>query len=427
MQDTVCCGCSVVCDDVAVSKKKTELQSLGLCRLGHEYCNAIFSSKRLTKPLQKNSNDNQNPITFKAALQQSISLLLESKKPLFLGWSNSTTEAIKNGLKLAQHTKGVFDSTASFEYGQLYDAKLQGGEARQLQLEEVRDFADHIVYWGVNPAESHHRHASRYTVFPMGKNIPEGRESRVVSVIDIRETESMRLANHQLILSPNTGDVEFLQFLIAELEGTQEHLPENVAGVPTIEFLSFSKQLQEADNVALFYGNGLLHASHSSKSLPLIAEVRRLLTRDQHQCWTLPMIAYCNTIGAVRASLEAHKLPFSIDFSSTPIKPVNSIEKSITDSEFDCALIAGWDALSFLPGPVAKALSEIPIIALSTHPTLTTQKSSIVFPVALTGAETNGTVYRMDGTAVALKPFNDPLKGIFTEEELIDQFLTNLG
>ncbi len=413
----------MVCDDVAVSVKKSTLQSLGLCRLGHEYCKSIFSKTRLLKPLQKTSTGKQKPSTLDTALQQSVIILQKSKNPLFLGWSNSTLEAIQIGLKLTQHTNGVFDSTASFEYGHLLDTKLHGGEAGQLSLDEVRDFADHIVYWGVNPAESHHRHASRFTVFPKGKNIPEGRESRVVSVIDVRDTESMRLANHQLILSSHTGDVEFLQLLIAELDGTREHLPEKVGGVPVIEFLSFAKQLREADTVALFYGNGLIHSAHSSESLSLIAKVSTLLSRDQQKCWTLPMITYCNTIGAVKASLEAAKRPFSVDFNSKPVKPIESIQTSITTSEFDCAVIVGWDALSFLPGPVAKALSALPIITLSTHPSLTTKNSTVVFPTALTGAETSGTVYRMDGTEVPLKPFKQPPKGILTEEELLTQLL----
>ncbi len=426
MQDTVCCGCSVVCDDVAVTTKKATLQSLGLCKLGHEYCNSIFSKTRLTQPLLKSNSGKQKPVTISSAIQKSARLLRESQKPLIFGWSNSTTEAIQLGLKLAQVTKGVFDSTASFEYGALFDAKLHGGETGQVNLDDVRDSADHIVYWGVNPAESHHRHASRFTVFPKGKDIPEGRESRVVSVIDIRETESMRLANHQLILAPNSGDVEFLQALIAELEGTQDHLPEKVGGVPTIEFLSFAKQLRDADNVALFYGNGLVHSTHAAQTLPFLAKLSKLLNRGNHRCWTLPMVAYCNTIGSVKTSVATTKLPFSVDFISKGVKAVESIQTSITDSEFDSVLIAGWDALSFLPGPLAKALSSLPSIALSTHPTLTTDKATVVFPVALTGMETTGTVYRMDGTPVQLQPFAKAPKGVPTEEKLLSQLINGV-
>ncbi|MFX1319332.1 MAG: hypothetical protein ACFE9D_12495 [Promethearchaeota archaeon] len=416
----------MVCDDVAVAVKKASLQSLGLCRLGHEYCNSVFKKSRLATSLHKNEKGKQLPIPIKDAIQHATSLLRDSAKPLFLGWSNSTQEAIQTGLQLAQNQNGVFDSTASFEYGQMLGAKLKGGESDQVSLDDVRDFADHIVYWGVNPAESHHRHASRFTVFPKGKNIPEGRESRIVSVLDVRKTESMGLANHQLILSPITGDVEFLQTLIAELKGTKQPLAEKVGGVPTIEFLSFAKQLREAETIALFYGNGLIHSTHSSQSLLLLKQLEKTLNRGKRHCWTLPMVAYCNTIGSVKVSLDSSNLPFSIDFSSNPPQSVASISKSLTKGEFDSVMVTNWDALSLLPKPMAQAISTLPLISFSTHPTLTTKKSTIVFPTALTGAETQGTTYRMDGAAVLLKPFKEPPKGVLTEEELLKQLLTAL-
>ncbi len=426
MQDTVCCGCSVVCDDVFVKVRRSSLQSLGLCRLGHEYCSSIFQKTRLAKPLLKTGKGTQIPTTLAQANSKTIDLLNECKKPLFLGWSNSSIETIRVGLKLAKRLKGGFDSTASYEYGRLLEANLFGGENHLFALEHVRDFADHIIYWGVNPAESHHRHASRYTVFPKGKYIPEGRESRIISVIDIRETESMRLANHQLILTSHSGDVEFLQFLISELEGTQESVPEKVGGVPAIEFLSFAKQLREANNVALFFGNGLIHSGHSIESLPLLARVRDLLNHGNQNCWTLPMVAYCNTIGAVKASQEATNFPFTIDFSKKQPSTYDYFKEGITHFDFDCAIIVGWDALSLLPGSIAKSFQAIPIVAYSTHPTLTTVNADIVFPTALNGAEVGGTVYRMDGTAVSLKPFSKPKSGILLEGELLDYLLTTI-
>lgn len=135
------------------------------------------------------------------------------------------------------------------------------------------------------------------------------------------------------------------------------------------------------------------------------------------------MVAYCNTIGSIKASLKISKLPFSVDFSSKPAKSVKSIHSAITNGEFDCAVIAGWDALSLLPGPIAKTLSSLPLITFSTHPTLTTKQATIVLPTALTGAETQGTAHRMDGTAVPLQPFKQPPKGVLTEEMLLNQLL----
>jgi formylmethanofuran dehydrogenase subunit B len=352
-----------------------------------------------------------------AAYEQAESILSESKRPLLLGWSNSPSEVTGLGISLTKLLRGVYDSTASFEYGQLLDYKLVGGEANKATLDDVRNSADFILYWGVNPAESHHRHASRYTVFPKGTNIPEGRESRIIA---------MRLANHQLILNQKTGDEHFLNALLNELKGTLGTPPKQVGGIPAIEFLSFSKQIKEADYIAIFYGNGLLHAPHGSNTLPLLAKIAKRLDRKNRPCVTLPMVALCNSTGVVKTSLKETKLPFSIDFISQTPKPYPSVPDGIRANEFDAALIVGWDALSFLPRPVAKSLQSIPIISLSTQPTITTRESSVVIPTALTGAETDGTVYRMDGKAVQLRPFAKAPPNIPTEHQVITHLLTQL-
>ncbi len=366
----------------------------------------------------------QQAVSLSAAYEQAVSILSESKRPLLLGWSNSPSEVSSLGITLAKRLKGVFDSTASFEYGRLLDYKLVGGEAEKATLEDVRNFADFIVYWGVNPAESHHRHASRYTVFPKGTNIPEGRESRVIAVVDIRESESMRLANHQLILDPRNGDEHFLNALLNELKGTLGTPPEQVGGVPAIEFLSFSKQIKEADYIAIFYGNGLLHAPHESNTLPLLAKVANRLDKKKRPCVILPMVTLCNSAGVVKTSLEETGLPFLVDFTSQTPKPYPSMQEGLRNNEFDAALIVGWDALSFLPGPIAKSLQSIPIISLSTQPTMTTRESMVVIPTALTGVEADGTVYRMDGVAVPLKPFAKAPQNIPTEHQVITHLLT---
>jgi formylmethanofuran dehydrogenase subunit B len=426
MQDTVCCGCSVVCDDVAVELTKSGFQSVGLCKLGHEYCNSFTNRSRLKAPLIKSKTGKQKRVALSSALDSAAKRLQESTKPLLLGWSNSPNETIQQGLALSRKVKGVFDSTASYEYGQLLEHKLHGGDQHQQLLDLVRNQADHIIYWGVNPAESHHRHASRYTVFPKGEKIPEGRESRIVSVIDIRDTESMRLANHQLILTPETGDVSFLQALIAELEGTASTPPASVGGAPAIGFLSFAKQLRSSEFIALFYGNGLLHSTHGSQSLPLLTKTVSLLNQNGRKCVTLPMVAYCNTIGAVKTSLKAAKAPFSVDFTSSKPSVAPLPLKELAQGRFDAALIVGWDALSLLPGPAARALRSLPIISLSTHPTLTTREAHIVFPTALTGVEAGGHVHRMDGTQVHLKPFTQPPSGISTEQTVLEELIQRL-
>jgi len=420
VKDTVCAGCSLACDDVAVAVKGGKLESLGLCRLGHEYCSAALGKARLSSPFIREAGK-QKPVSLEEALDRATQILSESSKPLLYGWSGSTDQVVKLGLQLARTLKGVFDSTASLEYGQLLSQGLEGGEAGRVSLEEVRNRCDHVVYWGANPAESHHRHASRFSVFPRGEGVPEGRESRIVTVIDVRQTETMRIANHRLIIHPPEAELQLLQALIKELEGSSAP-PGEVAGIPALEFLGLAKDLRNASYVAIFYGSGLTHTPQADKALSLLAQLVQTLNSGKRRCVALPLVSHCNTIGAVKACLAEAGHPYAADFSSNPPTPHPSTPRGLAEGEFDAALTVGVDALSLLPGPAARALRRLPLVALSPLPTLTTSHATVAIPAAFTGSEAGGTIHRLDGVQITLQPFHSPPKGIPTE----DQFLTQL-
>ncbi len=422
MKDTVCTGCSLFCDDVCVKVEKDKINSLGLCRLGQSYYESLLNPDRLVKPLLRVDGGKGKESSYDEALEHAANILRGSKRPLLFGWSKSPNEVIKLGLKLARNLRGSFDSTASLEYGSLLEHGFSGGEANLVSFDEVRNHGEHVIFWGANPAESHHRLASRFAVFPIGDKVPEGRESRTITVIDIRETESIRLANHQLVVKGDKADAEFLSALLKELEGTDTTPPDYVAGIPAIEFLSLVKQLKLADYIAIFYGNGLLHSPHTDTTLPLLAKLVSILNTEKRKCTSLPLISHSNTIGAVKSCLADTKLPFAIDFKSN--SPVSfSPLQSLLSNDFDAGLVVGVDALSFLPGPAAQKLAKIPIIALSSLPSLTTQHAEVVIPNALTGVEAEGTVNRMDGESLTLKPLHSPPKGLLTEEQILTQLL----
>ena len=45
-------------------------------------------------------------------------------------------------------------------------------------LGEVANRGDLIIFWGGNPAESHPRHFSKYSLMPKGMFVPNGRKDR---------------------------------------------------------------------------------------------------------------------------------------------------------------------------------------------------------------------------------------------------------
>ena len=81
-------------------------------------------------------------------------------------------------------------------------------------LGEVKNRADFIIYWGVNPAECHPRHFTKYSLMQRGKFLPRGRKDRTMVLVDIRETPSAKAADIFLQVRP-TKDFEVLTTLRA--------------------------------------------------------------------------------------------------------------------------------------------------------------------------------------------------------------------
>ena len=59
----------------------------------------------------------------------------------------------------------------------------------------MKNRADLVIYWGSNPIESHPRHLSRYTTFVNGRYREEGHHDRTLVVVDIRKTDTAKIAD----------------------------------------------------------------------------------------------------------------------------------------------------------------------------------------------------------------------------------------
>jgi formylmethanofuran dehydrogenase subunit B len=71
-------------------------------------------------------------------------------------------------------------------------------------------------------------------------------------------------------------------------------------------------------------------------------------------------------------------------------------------------------------------LAKIPTITIDPHPSATTPISEVVFPTTITGIETGGCIYRMDGVAIMTKPFVPPPPGIHTDVEILHDILAHV-
>ncbi|MFW9789228.1 MAG: hypothetical protein ACFFE2_04510 [Candidatus Thorarchaeota archaeon] len=360
MERIVCNGCSLLCDDVSADVSGKSVSSLGLCRLGHAHLETVFAHKALAS---------------EADLQKAADILVNAENTLLYGWTHATDEAIKEGLELASTLDGHFGSITEMGSMQVMSHSINS-EGLESDLEYVRNNGEFIIYWGSDPSESLHRHPSRFAVLPRGEKIPEGIESRVIGVVDVRQTETMKMANHRLII-PVGSDAELLDTVISELEG-KSVIKDKVLGIPGSELVGFVRGLQKSDCTVIFYGGGVINSGNQDANLNGISKLIETLRKSGKEAYALPMFVQSNTMGVIEAATGA------------------SLLKRIVSEEFDTTLVVGDDVLAHLPGPAAKALAKTQIVYVGPPGGLTDKKAAVSIHTQDTITAGSGTMTRVD-------------------------------
>ncbi len=371
MENIVCNGCSLLCDDVSAEMSGKSVNSLGLCRLGHAHLETAVTHK---------------VGSYEKELEKAADILVNADSLLLYGWTHATDESIKEGLALASSLGGHFASTVDFGAMQVMSHNIHSN-GLDIDLEYVRNNGEFIIYWGSDPSESLHRHPSRFAVLPRGEKIPEGIESRTIGVIDVRQTETMKMANHRLILPPGS-DAELLDIIISELEG-KSLIKDKVLGIPGSELVGFVRGLQKSDCTVIFYGSGMINSGNQEANLSGIAKLLEVLRSSGKEAYSLPMFVQSNTMGVVK-TLSKEKTR------------INSLQRIIS-GDYDTTLIVGDDVLANLPGPAAKALAKTKIVYIGPPGGLTDKRATASVHTLDTISAGTGTMTRVDMREIKFK------------------------
>ncbi|MHA2085873.1 MAG: hypothetical protein ACXABD_19190 [Candidatus Thorarchaeota archaeon] len=369
---------------------------MGLCRLGHEH---LVSASRWSGLKAKSRKDGkEKAIPQDGAIEIATDMLLAAKNPLLLGWTHSTNETIREGLALATSLKAFFDTGAFMGMGSAIAGELHSNKL-EIDLEWVRNRAEIIFYLGSNPTESSHRHPSRFAALPRGEKIPEGIESRTIGVVDVRETETMKMANHRIII-PIGKDAELLRALAGDISGTSS-ITGPVLGVPAAELVSLTNKLKKSDGTVFFYGSGIINSGQGKANFQALNELLSALRDAGTEAFALPMSPETNIMGAIQ------------------IGGFSSALQKLRSSEYDIALVVGDDSLATLPGHAAKELARIPIIYIGPSGGLTEKRAVLSIETADNIVSGRGSMLRLDQVEFELKPWSTGLKDLVGELELI--------
>ena len=400
-ESVVCPSCACLCDDIDIIVEHNRVKTIrNICEWG---ISKFLFTKRFTPDIKRGRV--QRPMIkketlvetdYKTAVFEAVRILQASKKPLIYGLTNSGYHAQKIALMIAKRLKGCFEPGGSAMFGPYYRA-MRDSNFYMASLEEIKNNADFILYWGCNPIHSTPRHLTRYSVYPKGRAKEKGSIDRVVFSVDIARNELSNLPHKFLQVKPGT-DALVIDTISRLIKGE----PAEDYDGDIVSLKNMVKHMTKSSYGVIFFGWGLCGKENPVKNITALLNLVKELNNTS-RFFVLPLYDDFNTNGAVQLLIRERGSPFPIDFSAC--KETGGEGYTLLDNldETDAVLIIGEDPFWSLPPKKSELLKDKPIVLIDPFWTRTTNKCQVVFPAAITGVEAEGIAYRMDGLPLYLK------------------------
>jgi formylmethanofuran dehydrogenase subunit B len=400
--DATCTFCGCVCDDIDLTVKDNShiVEAKRACVLGKSWF-LNHSVEDRSSCLIKGQ-----PASLEAGYQRAAEILTTAKYPIVYGLSDSPCEAQRVAVSIVDWIGGTIDTTTSVCHGPSGMAFQSVGEVT-CSLGEVANRGDMIIFWGSNPAESHPRHFTKYSLMPKGMFLPNGRKDRTCVIVDVRKTKSAKAADIFIQIKPRK-DFEALWILRALAKGIELD-PELVlreTGVELAVFADLMARMKACKFGVIFFGMGLTmtRGKHcNSEALLALARDMNAFTRFTAK----PNRGHGNVTGADNVVAWRTGYQFGVNHARGYPR-FNPGEYTTADTlargEADAAMMIACDPMANFSEPARQHLASIPFIALDAKETPTTRAAEVAFTVATYGINTGGTVYRMDDVPIPLRP-----------------------
>jgi formylmethanofuran dehydrogenase subunit B len=407
--DATCTACGCLCDDIGLAVEDGRIVAAErACELGRGWFLADHDQGRL--PLATLAGRASG---VREALDHAAEILRKARSPVMLGLTRTSNEAVAAALALADRLGAVVDVGQAAVANRTLRAIQRVGRV-SATLGEVKNRADVVVFWGVDPLVTHPRHWERYSVEPRGRFVPRGRAGRSLIVADAGWTATAARADWFVRVAED-AQFETLWTLRALARGLalDPDRVEQTTGNSPETLRAFVDRLAGARYGAWFHGPGLGRGRGGSACV----EAALALVRDLNVAGTrfviLPLGEPGNTAGAESVLTWQAGSPQGVDFSGPfpRARPDESTAAALLErGEADAALIVADEVEPWLPDAARRHLGRIPRIVIAPRATATATATAdrpaadVALAAATCGIDAPGTVMRVDGVVLPLRP-----------------------
>ncbi|MFA4957247.1 MAG: formylmethanofuran dehydrogenase subunit B [Candidatus Methanoperedens sp.] len=397
-----CTGCALLCDDIEAVVETNRIKEIrNACRRGAARMKGC--TNRLVPSID------QKPVDIESSLKKAVEILRNAKSPMIFGMDNSTCEAQAKGIQLARKINAMIDDTSSFCQGLLIEKILQK-KFRTCSLDDIRNKADVLVYWGSDAQDSQPRHLSRFSYFPRGESRQRGyEEDRLAIAIDVRESNTAKICKGHFYRIHPMGDREFILALMEALSG-------KAPAYDTKNMLGLASILKKAQFGAIFVGLGLTYSIKND--FEILTALADMLPRFN----IMPMVGHYNMRGFNEALFKETGFVNRIKFEGPGVQDNKyAIIEALKNKSIDAIVVVGSDPVLSLPRSVIGHLDSIPVICIDPCQTFTSRISTVNIPCAASGVESAGSAVRMDGKVIGLKKIIE--NNYLTDEDIMKRFM----
>jgi formylmethanofuran dehydrogenase subunit B len=397
----VCAGCSLLCDDVAVADGRFD----PACSLGADWYAARSAGEQAPGP--RGSSDSPEPpeppepreppeatvagepADVDAALGRAAELLRGGRRPLVHGFAGATVEDARAAVALADHLGAI---VAAGGLGGPWPGApafpLRG--ASTATLGEIRDRSELVVVWREDPETTHPRLLERLGLRGAGSGA-NGRAragERTLAVLDDRDTPTARLADLRLSWSPER-DGEALSALHLLARGRTDP---DIDGGLWERLDPLMRRLHATAHATVVYGAALAAGNGGQRRALALHELVRELSHGRHVV-TLSLASAPGVRGADDVLAWQTGYPGTVDLGCGHPELVTCTVPVVEHERIDVALRVEDDPAA--PG-------DATVIALSSRPG--TPAPAVWIRTAPAGVGAGGTMHRLDGVPLALRP-----------------------
>jgi formylmethanofuran dehydrogenase subunit B len=396
VEHATCLGCGCACDDIVVRTEGDRIvDAERACPLGR----AWFGDGRVPVRAVVRGGD----ASAADALDAAAALLAGAARPLVYLAPELSCEAQRAGVAVADLLRAALDTVTSATAMPSLLAAQERGRAGAT-LGEVRNRADVLVFWALDPAERYPRYRERYAPELPGTHLAAGRAARRVVAVDVGAARGP--ADADLRVAVERGDeVALLTALRAIALGGDERAAGRV-GAAWDAARELAPVLAGARYLVIVHDAEPRDAAEgrAGRAGPLIALAQAL--NGPTRCALSTLRAGGNRSGA-DAVLTAHTgYPAAVDFARgfpRYLPGTGDAPARLARGEVDAALVLG-DAAR-LPAAARAALAGVPCVLIGPRASESALgHAGVALDSGVAGIHEGGLAFRTDDVPLPLRP-----------------------